>query len=152
MTRISCPKCSRPMDPWESRGLSLDHCFSCKGIWFDEGELRQHLANSHAVLPEADRAPARETRFPCPRCSGVRLEQVRVSSVTIDVCPRCRGIFLDLGEVNELIGAIVRGEYAADSAVARFDNLALGLYIGAGLGPKTRSRRRPANPTLTTPA
>ena len=139
MDRISCPKCSHPMDPWKSRGLTLDHCFSCKGLWFDEGELRQHLANSHAGLPEPDPGSPRETRFPCPRCSGVRLEQVHVCSVTLDLCPKCRGIFLDLGEVNELIGAIVRREYTADPSVAGFDNLALGLYIGAGLGRKTES-------------
>jgi hypothetical protein len=37
------------------------------------------------------------------------------------------------------LGAIARREYAADPAVARFDNLALGLYIGAGLGANTKS-------------
>jgi Zn-finger nucleic acid-binding protein len=139
MSQLACPKCAHPMDPWQSRGLALDHCFKCKGLWFDEGELRQHLANSHIRLSEGDFKMKGETRFPCPRCSGVRLGQVRVSSVTLDVCPRCRGIFLDLGEVHELIGAIARREYAADPAAARFDNLALGLYIGAGLSasPKT---------------
>jgi Zn-finger nucleic acid-binding protein len=139
MSKLACPKCAHLMDPWESRGLTLDHCFNCKGLWFDQGELRQHLANSHAGLPDGDVEPTGETRFPCPRCSGVRLAQVSVCSVAVDVCPRCRGIFLDLGEVHELLGAIARREYAADPAVARFDNLALGLYIGAGLGANTKS-------------
>jgi hypothetical protein len=80
---------------------------------------------------EGDLLPAGEMRFPCPRCDGVHLAQVRVDSVTLDVCPRCRGIFLDL---HELLGAIRRREYAGDPAVAGIDNLALGLYIAAGLG------------------
>ena len=136
MSPVTCPKCARPMDPWTSRGLSLDYCFSCKGLWFDAGELREHLAKSHARLADPDIQPTGETRFACPRCSGARLAQATAWSVTLDVCLRCRGVFLDLGEVDELLGAISRGEYASDPAVAGFDNLALGLYIGAGLGAK----------------
>jgi Zn-finger nucleic acid-binding protein len=124
------------MEPWTSRGLALDHCLSCKGLWFDSGELREHLAKSHARLAELDLQPTGETRFACPRCPATRLAQATAWSVTLDVCPSCRGVFLDLGEVEELLGAISRGEYASDPAVSGFDNLALGLFIGAGLGGK----------------
>ena len=124
------------MAPWSTRGLALDYCAACKGLWFDEGELREHLARSHARLGETEIQPTGETRFSCPRCRDAKLAQATAWSVALDVCPRCRGVFLDLGEVEELIGAISRGEYAGDPAAAAFDNLALGIYIGAGLGAK----------------
>jgi Zn-finger nucleic acid-binding protein len=124
------------MEPWSAGGLSLDYCVACRGLWFDQGELRQHLAKAHAQLADHEVQRTGETRFSCPRCAGTRLAQATAWSVALDVCPRCRGIFLDLGEVSELIGAIGRGEYAGNPAVAGFDNLALGLYIGAGLGSR----------------
>lgn len=132
----SCPKCFRPMHAWQSYGLALDYCFSCKGLWFDAGELSRHLARSNALLDEVDVEPKGKTEFPCPRCRGVHLAQASVDGVTLDVCPRCRGIFLDLGEVHELLGAISRREYAAGPALAGMDDFALGLSIGVGLGGK----------------
>ena len=128
---ITCPKCARPMRPWESREVVLDYCPSCKGLWFDAGELAQHLAGSQARVDEASLVPAEATGLSCPRCDGARLAHVRVDSVTLDLCPRCRGIFLDVGEVHELLGAIRRVEYAGDPALARLGNLALGLYIAS---------------------
>jgi Zn-finger nucleic acid-binding protein len=137
-SQLTCPKCARPMDAWESNGLALDHCFSCKGLWFDAGELAQHLAGLHARIGELDLSPVVETGFPCPRCEGFHLAQVRVHGVTLDACPRCRGIFLDLGEVHELLGALSHSKYGGDPAVAGLDDLALGLFIGAGLGRSGR--------------
>jgi Zn-finger nucleic acid-binding protein len=121
------------MDAWESQGLALDHCPSCKGLWFDAGELGQHLAHSNAILDEQALEPEGATPFPCPRCDGARLAQVRIGGTVLDACPRCRGIFVDLGEIHELIGALERPEFARDARLAGFDNLALGLSIGAGL-------------------
>jgi Zn-finger nucleic acid-binding protein len=122
------------MHVWESRGVVLDHCHRCKGLWFDAGELGAHLAASGARIEESDLEPEEETGFPCPRCDGVHLAHVRVETVTLDRCPRCHGLFVDVGEVHELIGALRRGEYANHPALSHLSNLALGLYIGARLG------------------
>ena len=136
MAQIKCPKCSRIMEQWESRGVALDHCNSCKGLWFDEGELTRHFANSGCKISERELKADRETPFSCPRCRAGSLIEAQLASVPVDTCKRCHGIFLDLGEVHELMGAISRAKYASDPTTASFDNFALGLYIGANLGEK----------------
>jgi Zn-finger nucleic acid-binding protein len=129
------------MHPWESNGVTLDHCHNCKGLWFDAGELSRHLARSDAHLDEADLTLGEETELPCPRCPGMQLAHVRQYGVTLDVCPRCRGIFVDGGEFHELLGAIRRDDFAGDPAVAHLGNLALGLYIAARLSEKEGKER-----------
>jgi len=130
---LMCPKCVLPMTEWESRGLVLNHCHTCKGLWFDAGELQEYLARSQARFDESQLDPVGNTTFSCPRCPGVRLARARFDTVALDVCPRCRGIFLDLGEVHALLGAVCRSTYADDPALSKLDNQALGLYIAARL-------------------
>ena len=129
-----CPKCLLPMAVWESKGLVLNHCHTCKGLWFDAGELEEYLARSQAHFQESQLAAIGDTSFYCPRCRSARLGRAYVDSVPLDLCPQCRGIFLDLGEVHALLGAVSRGAYAGDPALSRLDNQALGLYIAARLG------------------
>jgi len=128
------------MTVWESRGLVLSHCHTCKGLWFDAGELEEYLARSQAHFDESVLDPLGETPFPCPRCGAVRLRRAYVDTVALEVCPRCRGSFLDLGEVHALLGAACRAEYADDPALSKLDNQALGLYIAARLGECGGSR------------
>ena len=134
MARIDCPKCRGGMREWESRGVTLDHCESCKGLWFDEGELTRHFANLGSAVSEEHLEANRQTRLSCPRCDGARLIEAELGSVRVETCQRCHGIFLDLGEVHELLGAINRERYADDRSTIGFDNFALGLFIGANLG------------------
>ena len=133
MEQIACPKCSRTMDQWESRGVTLDFCNSCKGLWFDEGELTRHFANSGSKISEDDLKAARGTSLSCPRCKSDPLVVARLGGVSVDTCNQCHGIFLDLGEVHELLGVVNRASHQGEAALAGFDNFALGLCIGANL-------------------
>ena len=36
---MRCPKCGQHLEEIHLRGVEIDKCFSCGGIWFDEGEL-----------------------------------------------------------------------------------------------------------------
>ena len=36
---LDCPVCQRPMETATHRGVRLDACRSCKGVWFDHSEL-----------------------------------------------------------------------------------------------------------------
>ena len=133
MDQISCPKCKCAMDRWESLGVLLDHCNSCKGLWFDEGELTKHFANSGSVISEHDLAGVRDTPLSCPRCSPKLLSVARFATVEVDTCGQCHGIFLDLGEVHELLGVVHRSRAEGEASTSGFDNFALGLFIGANL-------------------
>ncbi len=36
---MKCPKCGMDLTELEVRGLKVDSCTACKGIWLDPGEL-----------------------------------------------------------------------------------------------------------------
>lgn len=35
----NCPECHRPMDRFEQKGIAVDACGTCRGTWFDMGEI-----------------------------------------------------------------------------------------------------------------
>lgn len=43
---LHCPKCGKKMKEIEIKGITLDECGSCKGIFFDGGELDLLLEKS----------------------------------------------------------------------------------------------------------
>jgi Zn-finger nucleic acid-binding protein len=118
------------MYEWTSSGVQLDHCNSCKGLWFDQGELTQHFANLGCEIVETDLKAGQPTEFSCPRCTDALLTNAELGGVAVETCPACRGIFLDLGEVPELLGAISRSDAESSAEASSFDNFALGLYMG----------------------
>jgi Zn-finger nucleic acid-binding protein len=130
---LLCPKCALPMAVWNTGDLGIDHCHTCKGLWFDAGELESFLARWEARFDPSELEPVGETLLSCPHCPGMRLGRAQVDTVPLDVCPRCRGIYVDLGEVHALLGAVRRRDYVDDPALSRLDNQALGLYIAARL-------------------
>jgi hypothetical protein len=38
---MRCPKCGMELEEVEFRKVKLDKCFSCGGVWLDDGELEQ---------------------------------------------------------------------------------------------------------------
>jgi len=36
---MRCPKCGMVLQEIEHRGVKIDKCFSCEGVWLDAGEL-----------------------------------------------------------------------------------------------------------------
>lgn len=36
---MRCPKCGGHLEPIDRKGVQLDQCPDCHGIWFDAGEL-----------------------------------------------------------------------------------------------------------------
>ena len=36
---MRCPKCGMELHEIELRGVKIDKCFSCEGMWLDAGEL-----------------------------------------------------------------------------------------------------------------
>jgi Zn-finger nucleic acid-binding protein len=119
------------MRGWSSSGVELDHCTSCGGLWFDQGELTQHFANLGSEIVEADLKAGQTTELDCPRCRDTQLTLAELGGVAVETCSRCRGIFLDLGEIRELLGAINRTRGDLGPETSSFENFALGLYIGA---------------------
>jgi len=36
---MHCHKCGQPLQEIEYKGVKIDHCMNCEGIWLDAGEL-----------------------------------------------------------------------------------------------------------------
>ncbi|GFN23099.1 hypothetical protein TAMC210_14160 [Thermanaeromonas sp. C210] len=51
---MRCPLCDVTMKEVERRGVLIDVCPECKGIWLDRGELEKLLATVEAPYRDAD--------------------------------------------------------------------------------------------------
>ena len=90
---MNCPMCTSEMLTRDLRGVEIDICPKCKGVWLDEGELNGICG----LDPQVGRI------LDCPKCGGEM--QVKVTKgVEIDLCPGCRSIYLDAGELEKLSG------------------------------------------------
>lgn len=38
---MHCPKCGMNLMEVEYRGIKIDKCFTCEGVWLDAGEMEQ---------------------------------------------------------------------------------------------------------------
>lgn len=119
-----CPNCNQPMIVLEWKGIEIDVCLSCQGVWLDLGELEM-IAEQAGVdagplvdaLKKAGRGEKEKRR--CPRC-GKTLGRITVGKkrpVELDRCPRGHGIWFDRGEMQSFVGSY---EEAEEGAVARF--------------------------------
>jgi hypothetical protein len=111
----------------EYRNIELDYCHSCKGVWFDSGELELFLKSQGLQEPRAffddilkSRQPVSpEKKRTCPIC-GRKMKKTVIGGqpeIVIDVCRDEHGLWFDGGEAAELIRRL-GGEHPAkrDSA------------------------------------
>ncbi len=106
---MDCPQCSIPLIVVERNGIELDYCISCKGIWFDAGELQllPEALGVKAEIPDIMVYPVvrvNEKERKCPRCSKA-MDKVRPEGVpvTLDRCRHGEGIWLDAGELGRMV-------------------------------------------------
>ncbi len=108
-----CPVCKYAMVVVEYHSVELDYCTSCKGVWFDSGEL-ELLLKSHSLeepktffdgILNSQEAAASEKKRKCPFC-GRRMKKTALGGqpeILIDMCRDKHGLWFDGGEVAQLI-------------------------------------------------
>jgi Zn-finger nucleic acid-binding protein len=108
-----CPVCKDAMIVVEYRNIELDYCHSCKGVWFDSGELelllksqgvKEHKAFLNGALDSRE-AVSSEKKRKCPIC-GSKMKKTRIGEqpqILIDMCRDKHGLWFDGGEVAQLI-------------------------------------------------
>ena len=108
-----CPFCKNEMIVVEHNKIELDYCHSCKGVWFDSGELELLLESMHLkssglflsnLLTSAE-AGTSEKKRKCPICRQ-KMKKVTLSKepeVLIDACHQGHGLWFDGGEVGQVI-------------------------------------------------
>ncbi len=117
---LRCPVCKKTdMAVLELHGIEIDYCFSCAGIWLDEGELELMLEESEkkeeivASFKELKDCECSEAKRPCPIC-GKKMLKVEIEAgdkiVLIDKCPDNHGLWFDHGELFDVINSSVTDE------------------------------------------
>ena len=109
-----CPVCKYDMIVVEYHNIELDYCNSCRGVWFDSGEL-ELLLKSQQGLEEAKpfldgilnskEAVSSEKKRNCPIC-GHKMKKTATGGqpeILIDICRNKHGLWFDGGEVAQLI-------------------------------------------------
>ena len=93
---LACPDCEKRMVETRLKGVRVDQCEYCLGIYFDAGELAEALA-----CPIPPFFPGELSKRSCPACD----QPFRIGLMgylAVDVCDECIGIFLDGGEFKAL--------------------------------------------------
>ncbi len=107
---MKCPKCENELlQATKVRGVEVDRCPECHGVWFDERELPRLLDEAPSdlrpirggkVVDDVNRQKAN-----CPR-DGSQLTRVRSAvneHIILDSCSTCRGVWCDGGELDQLL-------------------------------------------------
>lgn len=107
---MNCPLCkTEQMIVLELQEVEIDHCFKCKGIWLDAGELELLMGSDlqsrnflEGFLPATH---CSENKFKCPICDK-KMEKIIVGeNIIIDRCRNGHGLWFDEGELEQVISA-----------------------------------------------
>ncbi|MCB9612061.1 MAG: zf-TFIIB domain-containing protein [Sandaracinus sp.] len=107
----SCPRCHQPFTVQQDRGLEIDLCSRCGGVFLDPGETEARgvsLDRLFEVDPGAVKDLGASLR-PCPS-HGLPMRRLhvgsRVGAVEVERAPCCGGVFFDPGEESALAAAV----------------------------------------------
>jgi Zn-finger nucleic acid-binding protein len=90
---MKCIQCETDMENKDVRGVEIDLCPNCAGVWLDGGELKE--------LTKYDLTAGRV--LTCLRCEKP-MQTKMVRGVEVDVCPECTSVWLDGGELEKVSG------------------------------------------------
>jgi uncharacterized protein len=110
-----CPKCDVALIIMEFKGIEVDFCSKCRGLWMDSGELEALLARTNAALsdPFVGFITAAATRTAernlCPRCDR-RMGEVEKNCpdgtlLRLERCTNGHGIWFDAQELPKLLAS-----------------------------------------------
>jgi Zn-finger nucleic acid-binding protein len=112
---MNCPRCNIAMKNKNIKDIKIHECPKCKGIWFDQDELRKAKDQTDPDLnwmdfeiwKHEDRFNLSAKPIPCPKCSiEMAAIQYGDTNVEIDYCSKCRGTWLDEGEFGKIINVL----------------------------------------------
>jgi Zn-finger nucleic acid-binding protein len=129
---MKCPTCSVEFETKSIGDVEVDECPECKGVWFDDDELRQAKDASgedinwidFEIWKHEDQFETEPRKLACPKCT---LSLVAIdygdTKVTINCCPKCKGTWLDKGEFEKIVASLTQ----------ELDTKSFGDYIKATL-------------------
>jgi uncharacterized protein len=106
---MKCPKCWKTeMESKTYKGVEIDRCPDCKGIFFDKGELESILEKKIGAkiedLPKIRIGSGKQDGKSayCFKCDGEMAVVEDPDKIRFDLCETCGGVFLDSGELTDL--------------------------------------------------
>ena len=108
---MNCPHCNIELSGRKFRGLEVDHCPQCRGLWldFDEMDLLEDSANRGDILKGMRDYARRAGDLPCPHCGAMMdIFNYRAHDLPIEHCPENHGYWLDKGEEDRVLD-LMRG-------------------------------------------
>ena len=115
---MNCPKCPGVLKEIVVEGVTVEICWLCQGIWFDEKEMEKIISRDmknfrlgdldSLYVEEPDVARSQKAvdqkNGLCPRCkSSLKKEKYPFNkNLEIDTCSKCSGMWLDGDEIHLL--------------------------------------------------
>ena len=103
---MECPRCASELKLTKYKGIDVDQCVKCEGMWLDHEELDQL---EDTVLDKDDLkgsliTRAGESELSCPRCQA-KMQQFRYryNELWLDACKSEHGWWLDKGEEKRVL-------------------------------------------------
>lgn len=125
---MNCPRCQTQLKLQRYKGIEVDRCPQCKGLWLDHpelGQLEDTVLDDDAAKGTMEYA-RRDSDIPCPTCGGLMATfNYRAYNLPIDYCPQEHGFWLDPGEeerVLELMRQRVKDLERSAGAQAEWSN------------------------------
>jgi Zn-finger nucleic acid-binding protein len=108
---MRCPKCDTELRTQNDRGVEVEACPKCQGMWLTPAELDQ--LENEAFTDEANKGSlyvtSYETEFKCPVCAVPMKEfDYRFFDLQLECCPE-HGFWLDKDEDDQILN-LMRGE------------------------------------------
>ena len=103
---MQCPRCDGELELKQFKGIEVDRCQSCQGMWLDIDELDQL---EDTVLDQDEikgmmMYRQRSGELSCPRCqSSLQVFNYRAYNLEVDFCEQEHGFWLDAGEERRVL-------------------------------------------------
>ena len=122
---LVCPKCDAHLILLNFRGVEVDFCEKCRGIWLDAGEVERIMETTGARPSDPlsqfhnhETSGSVSRRHLCPRCDQglheLEIDAPGHPTLTLDRCPRGHGLWFDADELQQLLAL-----YPASSAAGK---------------------------------
>ncbi|HXR05880.1 MAG TPA: zf-TFIIB domain-containing protein [Candidatus Acidoferrum sp.] len=108
---MNCPKCNAVLQARRDRGVEVQACPVCQGMWLTPAELDQ--LENEAFADEENKGSlflvSRETDLKCPCCAAsLKRFHYRFYDLELDFCPD-HGFWLDKDDDSRIL-ELMRGE------------------------------------------
>ena len=112
---MQCPCCSVELNEKMLNDVQVDECHTCKGMWFEDDELRKAKDAADKdlnwmdfeIFKHSDKFKTEPRKLPCPQC-GKTLIAINYGDtrVQINYCPECKGTWLEKNEFGDIVDAL----------------------------------------------